>query len=63
MDKYFEGRTEHMKIPKKLRDLLAMEDSKSKKSQLWLFGCKVLPHCYLWELANDEINRLQGLGY
>jgi hypothetical protein len=52
-----------VKLPKKLTDLLALEDSTSKKDKLFLYACKVPPHCWLWKVAKEEIDRLWKLGY
>ena len=46
----------------KLNRILLLTDSNIKLSKLFVFSCKVLPHCQLWDIANKEQQRLLSLG-
>jgi len=39
-----------------------LTDSNIKLSKLFVFSCKVLQHCQLWDIANKEQQRLLSLG-
>lgn len=55
------GRVVIVKAETKLKRIMAMPDSVSKRANLFNFACHVLPQCQLWIIATNEWKRLNAI--